>query len=191
MTPIERFREALARAEASEPDVPEAAVLATVDTQGRPSARVVLIRGLDERGVAFFTNYRSRKGRELGETPYAALCVHWKSLGEQVRCEGPVTRVSEAESDEYFAGRPRESQLAALASRQSEALGSREDLERRFAELGKKYEGAAVPRPAFWGGYRIRPERVEFWKNGAHRLHERTLYELDALGQWRQRLLYP
>ncbi len=191
MSPIDRFREALARAEKSEPDVPTAAVLATVDSQGRPSARVVLIRGFDERGFTFYTNYRSRKAREIGEQPHAALCVHWKTLGEQVRIEGPVARVGDAESDAYFAGRPRESQLAAIASRQSEHLAGRAELERRFAEAEAAHQGGPVPRPPFWGGYRVRPERIEFWKEGAHRMHERELYECDALGQWRSYLLYP
>ncbi len=189
--PIERFREALARAEKSEPDVPNAAVLASVDTEGRPSARVVLIRGVDERGFAFYTNYRSRKARELDEQRHAALCVHWKTLGEQVRIEGDVTRVSEADSDAYFASRPRESQLAALASRQSENLDSRAELDRRFAELTAQHAGQPVPRPPFWGGYRLRAERIEFWFHGEHRLHNRVLYERDPAGAWRERLLYP
>jgi pyridoxamine 5'-phosphate oxidase len=191
VSPIDRFREAFARATASEPDVPDAAVLATADAEGRPSARVVLLRSVDERGFGFFTNYRSRKARELDARPYAALCVHWKTLAEQVRIEGRVARSDLELSDAYFAGRPRESQLAALASRQSETLASRELLERCFAELSAKHEGSAVPRPEFWGGYLLVPDRIEFWRQGDHRLHHRELYERDVAGGWSQRLLYP
>ncbi len=191
MSPIDRFREAFERAKLTEAEYPDAAVLATVDATGRPSARVVLVRYADERGFTFFTNYRSHKGRELDEQKVAALCFHWKSTHEQVRVEGVVARVSEAESDAYFAGRPRESQIGAHASLQSETLASREELEQRVAELTARFEGGPVPRPAHWGGFRLVPDRIELWSEGAFRLHDRFLFERDGDGRWRERRLYP
>lgn len=180
--PIARFVEALARAVTAEPDVPEAAVLATVDANGQPSARVVLIRGVDARGFRFFTNYASQKGRELAHNPRAALCVHWKSLHEQVRIEGTTERLPASESDAYFAARPHESQLAALASKS--------ELEHRFAALVTEHGAVSPPRPEGWGGYLLVPQRIEFWREGPHRLHERERYE-RTVGGWRVGLVYP
>lgn len=191
VNPIQRFHEAFERAKASEPEYPDAAVLATVDAGGRPSARVVLVRYADERGFTFFTNYRSRKGHELDEQRVAALCFHWKTTHEQVRVEGMVSRVDALESDAYFSGRPRESQIGAHASLQSETLSSREELERRVADLTARFEGQPVPRPAHWGGYRLVPDRIELWSEGAFRLHDRGLFERDSEGRWRERRLYP
>jgi pyridoxamine 5'-phosphate oxidase len=188
--PIALFRDALARAEQSEPDVPTACVLATADARGRPSARVVLLRGVDERGFCFYTSYESRKARELAENPRAALCFHWKSLREQVRVEGTIERVSAAESDAYFASRPQPSQLAAIASQQSAPLPGRDVLERRYQQLRAEHGEALPPRPDGWGGYRLLPERIEFWHHGDHRLHHRVLYERHGDG-WRSGLLYP
>jgi pyridoxamine 5'-phosphate oxidase len=192
VSPIERFHEAIERAKKSEPEYPDAAVLATVDAAGRPSARVVLVRGYDERGFAFYTNYRSRKGQELDEQRVAALCFHWKTTHEQVRIEGTVARVSEAESDAYFAGRPRESQLGAHASLQSQALDSRDALEARVTSVTAEFEGKPVPRPAHWGGYRLTPSRIEFWSEGAFRLHDRLVFERDPSSfEWREKRLFP
>lgn len=190
MDPIARFTDALARAEASEPDVPSAVTLATVDPEGKPAARIVLLRGVDERGFVFHTNYRSRKARELDEHGHAALCIHWKTLGEQVRIEGTVARLSEEESDAYWNGRPQESQLAALASLQSEPLESRATLEARFAALQREHGTAPVPRPAHWGGYRVTPTTIEFWTHREHRLHHRELFTKTPDG-WSKSLLYP
>jgi pyridoxamine 5'-phosphate oxidase len=189
--PIARFADALARAERSEPALPNAVTLATADATGRPSARVVLLKGTDARGFVFYTSYESQKARDLEQNPRAALCFHWKSLGEQVRVEGRVERVTPAESDAYFATRPQPSQLAAIASWQSAPLSSRAELEERFAALDRRYAGAPAPRPPTWGGYRLVAERVEFWFHRESRLHHRVLYELDAAGGWRVSLLFP
>jgi len=191
VTPIELFHAAFERARATEPEYPDAAVLATVGPDGRPSARVVLVRYADERGFTFFTNYTSHKGRELDAQKVAALCFHWKTTHEQVRIEGLVARVSADESDAYFAGRPRESQLGAHASLQSETLSSRAELERRVVEVTARFEGGPVPRPSHWGGYRLVPERLELWSEGAFRLHERLVFERDGEGPWRERRLFP
>jgi pyridoxamine 5'-phosphate oxidase len=188
--PIVRFNEALKRAETSEPDVPNAMALATADARGRPSVRMVLLKGADERGFVFYTNYESKKGRELADNPHAALCFHWKSLGEQVRVEGRIERVTAAENDAYFASRPLKSQLAAIASDQSQELESRELLEQRFSELVARYGDEPAPRPETWGGYRLVPERIEFWYHEDDRLHRRVLYERVADG-WTTSLLYP
>ncbi len=188
--PIDRLREALARAAAASPFDPTAAALATADAAGRPSVRVVLVKRVDERGLAFFTNRESRKGRELAENPRAALCFHWPALGEQVRAEGPVTVLSDAESDAYFATRPRESQLGAWASRQSAPLASREALLAEAAATDARFAGRAVARPPQWGGYLLAPETVEFWLSGEGRLHHRTLYARTP-GGWTATLLGP
>jgi pyridoxamine 5'-phosphate oxidase len=193
--PIARFNAALARASDREPDVPNAMALATVDDAGRPSVRMVLLKEAAPSGFTFFTNYDSRKGRELADNPHAALCFHWKTLGEQVRVEGAVTRVSAAESDAYFASRPQQSQLAAIASAQSQPLATRELLDARYAALAAQYGDAKPPRPAFWGGYRLSPESIEFWYHRDHRLHERTLYtRIDGAlkdGAWKVSALQP
>lgn len=188
--PILRFRDLYARASAGAPFDPAAVVLATASPDGRPSARVVLLRRVDELGFGFYTNYDSRKGRELRENPWAALCCYWPWLDEQVRIEGPVSVAPPDDSDAYFATRPRGSQIGAWASRQSEPLSSRDELEARYEALAREYEGREIPRPPFWGGYRLRAERIEFWRAGRYRLHDRVVFHRDGAG-WRTETLYP
>jgi pyridoxamine 5'-phosphate oxidase len=187
--PITVFLEAVSRAQARQVDTAPV-VLATADAQGRPSARMVLLRQADARGFAFFTNYTSRKARELVENPYAALCLHWPSLEEQIRVEGRVERLPDHESDEYFSGRPRGSQLGAWASDQSQVLASRDTLEERYREIERRFDGVPVERPSFWGGFRLVPDRMEFWQGRADRLHDRLVYVREDSG-WRTELLYP
>ena len=187
--PITEFLNSVERAEAHQVDTAPV-VLATTDAHGQPSARLVLLRGIDQRGFVFFTNYNSRKGHELDENPRAAICIHWPTLDEQIRIEGDVTRVSDAESDAYFAGRPRGSQLGAWASQQSDVLPSRETLESQYREIERRFEGRTVERPPFWGGYRIAPNRIEFWYGRPDRLHDRVLYVRDGTA-WRIERLYP
>ena len=169
---------------------PHAMTLATSTPDGKPSARVVLLRGLDARGLAFFTNRESRKGRELRVNPHAAVVLHWWELGRQARIEGTVEEVSEAESVAYWETRPRGSQLAAWASRQSDVLADRDELDGRVAEADDRFAGAAVPLPPFWGGYRLVPETIELWTHRDDRLHERVRYERDGVG-WSRTLLAP
>jgi pyridoxamine 5'-phosphate oxidase len=164
--------------------------LATADAEGAPSARMVLLKGAGEDGFVFYTGYGSRKSEELEQNPSAALVFYWRPLGRQVRVEGSVERVSEAESAEYFATRPRGSQLAAWASRQSRPLGSREELERRYAELEREYEDRDVPLPPHWGGYRLDPEAIEFWEHRENRLHDRIRYTRAREG-WKVERLSP
>ena len=187
--PITEFLNAVERAEAHQVDTAPV-VLATTNAAGQPSARLVLLRGIDQRGFVFFTNYDSRKGRELDANPRAALCIYWPTLDEQIRIEGSITRVSAEESDAYFAGRPRGSQLGAWASQQSEVLPTRETLEERYREIERRFEGRTVDRPPFWGGYRIAPQRIEFWYGRPDRLHDRVLYVRDGTA-WRIERLYP
>ena len=187
--PITEFLSARARAESHKIDTAPM-ILATADASGQPSARVVLLRGADARGFAFFTNYTSRKGRELEANPRAALCIHWPSLDEQVRVEGRVERLPADESDAYFSGRPRGSQLGAWASEQSQPLPSREALEARYREIEKRFDGQPVSRPPYWGGFRIVPHRVEFWYGRPDRLHDRVVYVREREG-WRIERLYP
>jgi pyridoxamine 5'-phosphate oxidase len=189
--PIERFAAVYTRAAAGYPYDVTAMTLATADAEGRPSARVVLLKGFDARGFVFYTNRESRKGRELRANPHAAICAYWPHIGEQVRIEGAIEEVDDAESDTYFASRPRESQLGAWASAQSAPLASRELLLSTVRELDVRYRGHEVPRPPHWGGYRLRPERIEFWTSGEFRLHDRILYVRDESGQWRSERLYP
>jgi pyridoxamine 5'-phosphate oxidase len=188
--PIEEFHAVLARASDGAPFDPVAVTLATADPSGRPSARIVLLRRVDDRGFVFYTNYESRKGAELAVNPFAALCCYWPWIDEQVRVEGRVERVSEGESDEYFAGRPRASQIGAWASDQSRVLTDRATLEARYESLHTEFGEAPVPRPRHWGGYRITPERIEFWKAGTYRLHQRHVYVRDGAG-WRVEILFP
>jgi len=183
------FAEALA---AGEPDR-TAMTVATAAPDGRPSARTVLLKAHDARGFVFYTHLDGRKGQELQLNPQAALVFHWPRVrsGVQVRVEGPVELVDDAEADAYFASRPRGSRIGAWASRQSETLESREAFEQRVAELEREYEGREVPRPPRWSGLRVRADRIEFWYGGQHRLHERWLYEFDLTGQCSKRMLYP
>jgi pyridoxamine 5'-phosphate oxidase len=184
------FEEWLAEARLAEPNDPTAMALATADADGRPSARMVLMKGHDERGFVFYTNLDSRKGGELAANPSAALLFHWKSLRRQVRIEGPVEPVSEAEADSYFATRARDSQLGAWASDQSRPLDARATFEARYEEVRSRFEGGDVPRPPRWAGWRVKPERIEFWNDRAHRLHERRLF-IRAGESWSEGLLYP
>ena len=187
--PIEKYIAQARRAVEQGVDTAPAA-LGTADTSGRPSVRIVLIRGVDARGFVFYTNYGSRKARDLESNPAAALCQHWPTLEQQVRVEGRVERVSGEESDAYFAGRPRESQIGAWASQQSATLDSRDTLEMRYREVEARFEGKAVTRPPFWGGYRIIPAMIEFWYGRPGRLHERLVYAREG-GRWIERALYP
>jgi pyridoxamine 5'-phosphate oxidase len=189
--PFELFQDWLAEATAREPDVPNAMTLATVGANGQPSARMVLLKGVDAGGFVFYTNLESHKAVELAATPRAALLFHWKSLLRQVRIEGTASLVSDAEADAYFATRPRGAQLGAWASKQSRALESRFALEKRVAEFTAKFGLGKVPRPEFWSGYRVAPERMEFWQDKPFRLHERLVYERTPDGGWRTEKLYP
>ena len=180
----------LREAEASEPNDPNAVALATVDADGQPSVRMVLLKGHDARGFVIYTNQQSRKADALAANPVAALLFHWKSLRRQVRVEGPVTVVAEDEADAYFATRSRASRLGAWASDQSRPLPDRATLEQRLAELTARFDGQDVPRPPHWSGYRVTPRAIEFWQDGAHRLHQRRLFTRLADG-WSEGLLYP
>lgn len=184
------FQQWLAEADKSEPNDPNAMALATADAQGRPSVRMVLLKGHDARGFVFYTNHNSRKGNDLAANAQAALLFHWKSQRRQVRIEGPVEPVSAAEADLYFATRSRDSQLGAWASEQSRPLDRRETFEARYEEIRARFEAADVPRPPRWSGYRVVPERIEFWTDRAHRLHERRLFTRTS-GGWSEGLLYP
>ena len=188
--PIAAFREGLARARGSEPGDPTVAALATADTAGRPAVRMVLLKQIGENGLVFFTNYESRKARHLAANPWAALCVYWPTIHLQVRAEGTVERVPDAESDAYFATRPRDSQIAAWASRQSAPLRERRELEARVEAVEARFGGGPVSRPPFWGGYRLLPERIELWRGREHRLHDRILYRRSGKG-WERERLYP
>jgi pyridoxamine 5'-phosphate oxidase len=188
--PLAQFRAWLDDAAAAGIEEPAAAALATADAAGRPSLRFVLVRGIDERGARFFTNYESRKARELAANPRAALTLYWQPLQRQVRLEGLVERLGAAESDGYFASRARESRIGAWASRQSQELRSREELDARVAEIDARFPGEDVPRPEFWGGFLLRPDLVEFWTGRASRLHDREEWRRSADG-WSARRLSP
>jgi len=169
-------------------EVPETMTLATAGADGAPSARMVLLKGADDVGFVFYSGYESRKAGELEQNPRAALVFYWRPLGKQVRVEGRVERLSDGESDAYFATRPRGSQVAAWASQQSQPLESRKELERRYAELEREYDGREVPRPPDWGGFRLRPDAIEFWEHRENRLHDRFCYTRAREGWHRERL---
>jgi len=188
--PFALFDEWLAEARTSEINDPEAMALATADTSGQPSVRMVLLKGHGPDGFVFYTNEQSAKGEDLAANPRAGLLFHWKSRRRQVRVEGKVERVPDAQADVYFATRARDSQLGAWASDQSRRLDSRQTFESRFEEVKRRFEGEDVPRPPHWRGYRVVPERVEFWLDRPHRLHERRLFTRDGEG-WTEGLLYP
>lgn len=189
-SPIAKFRRWFADAERARVPLPEAIALATADARGRPSVRFVLLKHVDERGFVFFTDGRSRKGRELAGNPEAALAVYWDALGRQVRVEGRVTVVAAGEADAYWATRPRESRLAASASRQSARLTSRTALLARWRALGRRHPGDDVPRPPAWQGYRIVPRAIEFWTRGDFRLHQRERFARTR-GGWTRSVLQP
>ena len=184
------FEEWLSEAEANEINDPTAMALATADSEGQPSVRMVLLKGHDARGFVFYTNLGSRKSSEITENPNVALLFHWKSLRRQVRVEGPLSQVTDAEADAYFASRARLSRIGAWASDQSQPLESRAVLEARVAEVGKRFEGQDPPRPKDWSGFRVQPRRIEFWQDGAFRLHDRIVYDFEN-GLWRTQRLFP
>ena len=191
--PIERFREVYALAEKIDRSVlpdPTAMALGTVDESGNPSVRIVLLKAYDERGFVFYTNYDGRKGRELLARPRAALCFYWPAIDVQVRIEGSVAEVADDEADAYFATRNRMSQIGAWASRQSEPLENPDALDKRVSKYESEFAGKVVPRPPHWSGFRVQPERIEFWKGKPNRLHERHLYT-RAGNRWTIETLYP
>ena len=187
---LDRFDALFRRAATCDLNEPSAATVATVDASGRPSARVVLVKGYDASGFVFYTNTLSRKGRELSVNPRVAMCLFWDPLMEQVRVEGRVSPVTEAEADAYWVGRHPGSQIGAWASDQSERLESREALEARVAEFAERFGDGPIPRPSHWSGYRVAPDRIEFWRSLPNRLHERICYSLED-GEWRVSLLHP
>ncbi|MDJ1462006.1 MULTISPECIES: pyridoxamine 5'-phosphate oxidase [unclassified Nitratireductor] len=189
--PFRLFAEWLEDATKSEPNDPNALALATVDPDGMPNVRMVLLKGFDERGFVFYTNFESAKGGEILSAEKAAMCFHWKSLRRQVRIRGPVEQVSDAEADEYYASRPRGSRIGAWASKQSRPLESRFALEKAVAEYTAKYAVGAIPRPAHWSGFRIVPSQIEFWHDRPFRLHDRVVFTRDDQGAWQTKRLYP
>lgn len=188
--PIGEFKQWYAEAEKAEPINPNAMTLATCAADGKPTARMVLLKDATDEGFTFYTNLGSRKGGDLAANPWAALCFYWKNIARQVRVEGPVVAVDDAEADEYFASRARMSQIGAWASKQSQPMSGRFELEKRIAKYTAKHLVGAVPRPEFWSGYRVVPERIEFWSEYQFRLHLRTLYTRDG-DDWTVETLYP
>jgi pyridoxamine 5'-phosphate oxidase len=189
--PFQVFSEWFQSAVAGGQPEPEAMAVATATPDGYPSVRFVLLRGFDRRGLVFYTNRASRKGEELRANPRAAVAFRWYAVDRQVRVSGPVHEVDDAESDAYFAGRVRGSQLGAWASEQSRPVDSRAELDRRLADVLDRFADAPVPRPPWWGGYRIEPDQFEFWQQGSFRLHDRFRYRADASGAWRRDRLAP
>lgn len=188
--PIVLFKQWLAEAERAEPNDPNAVAVATVGPDGVPAVRMVLLKGIDSRGFVFYTNLGSRKARQIAESPVAALCFHWKSLRKQVNLEGAVAPVEPTEADAYFASRDRGSQIGAWASKQSQPLAGRFDLEKRVARFTAKFNFGKVPRPEFWSGFRIAPRRIEFWEDRPFRLHDRLVFHREENG-WRTEKLFP
>lgn len=188
--PLALFAEWFGEAERREPNDPEAMALATVDADGAPSLRMILLKGFDRRGFVFYTNLESRKGRELAANPRAALLFHWKSLRRQVRIEGTVTPVSDADADAYFASRPRPHRIGAWASRQSRPMRGRFELEKEVARYTAKFHVGGIPRPPFWSGFRLAPRCIEFWRGSAFRLHDRLVYRKAGDG-WTTERLFP
>ncbi len=189
--PLKQFEIWMSEALNAEVPDPHAMVLSTVSAKGKPSARVVLLRGIQADGLTFYTNYRSRKAEEIRQNPFAAVVFFWHELDRQVRGEGRISKADETESDRYFASRPRPSQLAAWASDQSHILSGRDELERKFREIDSRFEGSPVPRPDHWGGYRIHMDCMEFWQGRPSRLHDRILYSLGPQGIWTIKRLAP
>ncbi len=189
--PIRQFQKWLDDAVSANVPQPDTMVLATASADGEPAARIVLLKQVDERGFLFYTNYNSRKGWELTSNPLAALVFFWAELNRQVRIEGTVVQIPTEESDVYFATRPRDSQISSITSAQSEPIESRDELDRRFDELKRQYEGKPVPRPPHWGGYRVKPESVEFWQSRFARLNDRILYVRQEDGTWESTRLQP
>ncbi|MBY8918196.1 pyridoxamine 5'-phosphate oxidase [Nitratireductor sp. L1-7-SE] len=189
--PFRLFAEWLEDATKSEPNDPNALALATVDPDGMPNVRMVLLKGFDERGFVFYTNFESAKGQEVLSAKKAAMCFHWKSLRRQVRIRGPVEVVSDAEADEYYASRPRGSRIGAWASKQSRPLESRFALEKAVAEYTAKFAVGTIPRPSHWSGFRIVPQTIEFWHDRPFRLHDRVVFSRDEKGDWQTERLYP
>lgn len=189
--PFRQFEKWFKEASAAHPDLPEAMTLATADRGGTPSARMVLMRGWDENGFVFYTNYESRKAEELDENPSAALVFYWGELQRQVCIYGMASRVSWEESEAYFSTRLRGSQISAHASPQSRVISSRADLDKRYEELEKQFAGQQVPLPRNWGGYRLDPEKIEFWQGRANRLHDRLVYTRQPDGTWQLKRLAP
>lgn len=189
-SPFDQFHTWMAEAEKSEPNDPNAMLVATSTPDGHPSLRAVLLKGVDGRGFVFYTNKESRKGQELGVNPYVALLFYWKSLRRQVRIEGTAEHVTDAEADAYYATRPRNSRLGAWASPQSRPLEDRRALERRLAEAEQRFADE-IPRPAYWSGYRVLPKQFEFWQDMPYRLHDRTVYARSGSGGWEQTKIFP
>lgn len=189
--PYQLFAELFDEAVKANIPEPNAMALATVAANRRPSLRMVLLKGFDEQGFVFYTNLESRKARELRETPYAALCFFWQQIGRQVRIEGRVEQVSDAEADEYFASRARGSQIGAWASAQSSQLTSRDELLQRVQQVEERFAESEVVRPPFWSGFRLIPDRIEFWTAGEFRLHDRLVYEREGNNEWQTSRLYP
>ncbi|MDR3533010.1 MAG: pyridoxamine 5'-phosphate oxidase [Rhodopila sp.] len=190
-SPFAQFEAWMAEAEKSEPRDPNAMSVATTTRDGRPSLRTLLLKGVDERGFVFYTNKESRKGDELAANPNVALLFYWKSLGRQIRIEGTIEHVTDAEADAYYASRPRISRLGAWASQQSRPLANRTTLEERLAEMERRYPDDDIPRPGYWSGYRVLPARFEFWQEMPYRLHDRTVYRRSQDGAWEQTKLFP
>ncbi len=189
-TMLARYHDGFERAQAANVPEPTAMTLATVDEHGRPSARTMLLKGVDADGFVFYTNLESRKGRQLAGNPHVSLVFFWREIYEQVKVDGAVVPVSAEEADAYFASRPRGSQIGAWASLQSQRLADRREFDQRIVEFESRFDGQDVPRPPHWSGFRVQPHRVEFWYGRQYRLHERVCFELHN-GQWQETLLFP